>query len=110
MDIKPIGTGDMQYASAFAPGAEKKSVEAKKSADAPAKPEATDAAAAQRKAAEPEPPPENKAVFAVDNDKNVIIQIVDKDGNVIRQYPPEEFIALSMQLKEWSKPIYSNEV
>ena len=45
-------------------------------------------------------PIQTKGVFAIDEDKNVVIQLVDKDGNVVRQMPPEEYLDMVKKLKK----------
>lgn len=57
-------------------------------------------------------PPEQKslkAFFAVDG-SSVVIRIVDSDGNMVRQIPPEEYLTMSEQLLETSKNLFSAEV
>ena len=43
---------------------------------------------------------QRRAYFALDDNKNVVIRIVDEEGNVIRQIPPEEFLKTVDTLKE----------
>lgn len=50
-----------------------------------------------------------KAVFAVDDDKNVVIRVLDEDGKVIRQFPPEEFLEMAKNLENISKSIFHRE-
>lgn len=47
-----------------------------------------------------EPPIQNRAVFAIDENRNVTIQIIDKDGKVLKQIPPEEYINMVRKLKQ----------
>lgn len=54
-----------------------------------------------------EPPIQTRAVFAMDKDKNVTIQIIDKDGEVVRQIPPEEYIEMARKLKGEVESIYN---
>ena len=54
-------------------------------------------------------PIQTKGVFAIDEDKNVIIQLLDKDGNVVRQMPPEEYLDMVKKLKEFVKSHYDIE-
>lgn len=51
-----------------------------------------------------------KAFFAVTEDENVVIRIVDSDGNLIRQIPPEEFIKMVEFLKKHNENLFSMEV
>jgi|SRR3989304_7868855 len=54
-------------------------------------------------------PIQTKAVFAIDNDRNVVIQLLDKDGNVVRQMPPEDYLDMVRTLKEFVKSHYDIE-
>src|SRR3990172_8952109 len=54
-------------------------------------------------------PIQTKAVLAIDDDKNVVIQLVDKDGNVVRQMPPEDYLDMVKKLKEVIKSHYDIE-
>lgn len=51
-----------------------------------------------------------KAFFAVDENKNVVIKVVDSDGNLIRQIPPEEFLKVAESLKNVTKKLLHLEV
>lgn len=51
-----------------------------------------------------------KAFFALDDNENVVIRIVDSEGNLIRQIPPEEFLKASEFLKNNNKNLFSVEV
>ncbi|MEW6417009.1 MAG: flagellar protein FlaG [Nitrospirota bacterium] len=51
-----------------------------------------------------------KAFFAIDDNKNVVIRIVDSEGNLVRQIPPEEFINMVEKMKEISEDLYSKRV
>lgn len=51
-----------------------------------------------------------KAFFAIDENKNVIIKVVDSDGNLIRQIPPEEFLKVAESLKIITKKLLHLEV
>ncbi|MCR4288146.1 MAG: flagellar protein FlaG [Deltaproteobacteria bacterium] len=51
-----------------------------------------------------------KAVFAVDGDKNVVVRIIDSDGKVLRQIPPEEYMATVARLRELAKSLFDTEV
>ena len=54
-------------------------------------------------------PIQTKAVFAIDNDRNVVIQLLDKDGKVVRQMPPEDYLDMVKKLKEFVKSHYDIE-
>ena len=54
--------------------------------------------------------PHTRAVFAVDGDKNVVVRIIDTDGKVLRQIPPEEYMATVARLRELSKSLFDTEV
>ena len=53
---------------------------------------------------------QTKAFFAVTEDKNVVIRIVDSEGNVLRQIPPEEYLKTAEFLKHTNKNLFSVEV
>ncbi len=40
-----------------------------------------------------------KAFFAVDESKNVVIRVVDGEGNIVKQIPPEEYMKTMEALK-----------
>lgn len=50
---------------------------------------------------------EYKAVFAVDDEKNVVIRFVDKKGKVVQQVPPEEYLDMITRLKESTENLFS---
>ncbi|HZX48165.1 MAG: hypothetical protein A2Z47_04485 [Thermodesulfovibrio sp. RBG_19FT_COMBO_42_12] len=52
-------------------------------------------------------PIQNRAVFAIDKYKNVTIQILDKNGEVVRQIPAEEYIEMARKMKEEITSIFS---
>lgn len=54
-------------------------------------------------------PIQTKAVFAIDEDKNVVIQLLDKDGEVVRQMPPEDYLDMVKNLKAIVKSHYDIE-
>lgn len=54
--------------------------------------------------------PQTKAVLAVDGDKNVVVRIIDSDGKVLRQIPPEEYMATVARLRELAKSLLDLEV
>jgi uncharacterized FlaG/YvyC family protein len=41
----------------------------------------------------------NKAFFAVDENENVVIRVVDSEGRIVRQFPPEEYLRTVEVLK-----------
>ena len=45
-------------------------------------------------------PIQTKAVLAIDDDKNVVIQFLDKDGKVVQQMPAEEYLDMVKKLKK----------
>jgi len=53
---------------------------------------------------------QTKAFFAVTENKDVVIRIVDSEGNLIRQIPPEEFLKTAEFLQSNNKNIFSVEV
>lgn len=53
-----------------------------------------------------EPPVRTKAVFAVDEEKKITIQIIDEDGKVVKQIPPEEYREMVRKLKEAVESLY----
>src|SRR5574337_171932 len=54
-------------------------------------------------------PIQMKAVFAIDEDKNVVIQLLDKDGVVIRQMPPKDYLDMVKKLRAVVKSHYDIE-
>ncbi len=44
-------------------------------------------------------PADTKAVFAIDENKHVVIQLVNEEGDVIRQIPPEDYLEMLENLK-----------
>lgn len=51
-----------------------------------------------------------KAFFAVTEDESVVIKIVDEEGKLIRQIPPEEYLKMVEFLKNNHKNLFSVEV
>ncbi len=51
-----------------------------------------------------------KAVFALDGGKNVVIRLIDKNGKTIIQFPPEQLIKMSDELKLPLKNLLNEEV
>lgn len=64
---------------------------------------------AQNKAAEPGNAEiyKYKAVFAVDDDKNVVIRFVDKKGKVVQQVPPEEYLEMVSKFRASTENLFS---
>ncbi|KJR42800.1 Flagellar protein FlaG protein [Candidatus Magnetoovum chiemensis] len=48
----------------------------------------------------------NRAFFDVDENRNVVIKIVDSNGELIKQIPPEEYIKMSETLDESFKNLF----
>ncbi|MDA8172529.1 MAG: hypothetical protein M0Z48_11965 [Nitrospiraceae bacterium] len=51
----------------------------------------------------------DRAVFAVDGDKKVVIRILDGKGRVVMQIPPEEARSVKKELQELMKNLFSKE-
>lgn len=52
----------------------------------------------------------HKAFFAIDeSSRNVVVRVVDEQGNIVRQYPPEEYLKMSEMIKEGMKPLFEAE-
>lgn len=51
-----------------------------------------------------------RAIFAVDDDKNVVVRLVDKKGKTVRQYPPEEYLNMQKHFRESVVNLFSIEV
>jgi uncharacterized FlaG/YvyC family protein len=51
-----------------------------------------------------------KAFFAIDENKNVVIKVVDQEGNLVRQIPPEEYLKVAESMKMISKKLLHLEV
>ncbi|MHB8841657.1 MAG: flagellar protein FlaG [Candidatus Aquicultor sp.] len=51
----------------------------------------------------------SKAVFAIQNEKYVVIQFLDKEGQVVKQIPPKELINAYERLQESIKRNYDKE-
>ncbi len=47
-----------------------------------------------------------KAHFAVVGDDDVVIRIVDSDGNVVRQIPPDEYIRMMDTIESQSESLF----
>ncbi len=52
---------------------------------------------------------DKKAVFAIQDDKYVVIQFLDKDGEVVKQIPAKELINAYERLQESIKNHYDEE-
>ena len=51
-----------------------------------------------------------KPIFALDDDKNVVIRFLDEKGKTVKQYPPEEYLDMMRKLNETVKSLYSKKV
>jgi hypothetical protein len=51
-----------------------------------------------------------KPVFAVDEDKNIVIRFLDKKGKIVRQIPPDEYLNMVKKLQEAIGNLYSKKV
>jgi uncharacterized FlaG/YvyC family protein len=93
MDIKGINIkGQVPHQAGEAPGTKAGGAEAR----APEK-RAVQAAGSGTKA--PAPVMANKAVFAVDDNDKVVIRVIDPEGNVVKQIPPEEYMRTAEVLR-----------
>ncbi|QWR76717.1 flagellar protein FlaG [Candidatus Magnetomonas plexicatena] len=52
---------------------------------------------------------ESKAVFAVDENKNVVIRILDSGGKVVKQIPAEDYVKMAQQLEQSAKSLFHKE-
>lgn len=52
---------------------------------------------------------DHKAVFALQGNNHVVIQFLDKRGEVVKQFPPKEVIAAYERLREIMKSDFDNE-
>lgn len=59
-----------------------------------------------RQKTEPEPKPTYKAILALDEDKKVVVQVVDEQGEVVRQVPPEEYVEALKRLREVTNQLF----
>lgn len=51
-----------------------------------------------------------RAFFALDENENVVIRIVDSEGKLLRQIPPEEYLKMVEHMRNYTKNIFSVEV
>lgn len=51
-----------------------------------------------------------KAIFALDKDKNVVIQFLDEKGEIVKQVPPEEYINMVKKLETIVENLFSKVV
>lgn len=70
----------------------------------PAESSLPDKSEVERKKAVKENPPLkpvniHKAFFAVDENENVVIRVVDSEGRIVKQFPPEEYLRAAEVLK-----------
>lgn len=49
------------------------------------------------------------AIFAVDDDKNVVVRLVDKKGKTIQQFPPDEYLQMKKHFRENVKNLFNIE-
>jgi len=54
-------------------------------------------------------PGAQKAYFAVDDNKNVVIKITDDTGKIVRQIPPEDYLKMAQKLDENIKSLFHKE-
>lgn len=47
-----------------------------------------------------------KAFFAVDENKNVVIRVMDDEGNVVQQIPPAEYLKMAETLSKSSQNLF----
>ena len=59
-----------------------------------------------RQAVEAQAQDVQKAVLAVTEDKDVVVQIVDVDGKVVRQIPPEDYLNTLKTLQKTSESMF----
>lgn len=80
--------------------AETQSVRAQKAPPSPSKEEGPKASAEVARILGVRDSSQDKLEVSVDKKSGVIVRIVDSQGNVVRQIPPEELIALAKRLDE----------
>ncbi len=51
-----------------------------------------------------------KAIFAIDDNKNIVVRLIDKNGKTIMQFPAEHLIRISKELKLPVKNLFNKEV
>ena len=51
-----------------------------------------------------------KAVLALDDDKNVVIRVLDEKGKTVAQYPPEDYLQMMKRMNEIVKSLFSKKV
>ncbi|MDZ4201231.1 MAG: flagellar protein FlaG [Gallionella sp.] len=51
-----------------------------------------------------------KAVFARDEEKNVIIRFLDETGQIVRQFPPEEYLNMLNKFQRNLESLFINKV
>ncbi len=57
-----------------------------------------------------EPPNQARVAFVIDDSENVVIQLIDKNGDIVRQIPPEEYINMVKKLKALTESHYDIDV
>lgn len=53
---------------------------------------------------------EFKTIFALTDDNEVVIRVLNEKGEVIKQIPPEEFLEMVRNLKEARENLFSKKV
>lgn len=99
MDIKPIAAHEIQNATP-PNGPDKREYDRNEAS----------AARVDKPSESQDNSPELKAIFAVDDNKNVVVRLVDKNGKTIMQFPPEQLIKMSKELKLPLKNFFNKEV
>lgn len=103
MDINVIGANSFNMVSASA-----KAAPDAKGARPDIAP-SVDAQDASGKSGQAQPQQAMKAVFAVNADNKVVIQILDSSGKVLMQVPPEQSAMLKNELQALMKNLFSKE-
>ncbi len=44
--------------------------------------------------------------FAIDDDKNVVVRFYDDKGNIVAQYPPEDYLQMMKEFKQVNKNLF----
>lgn len=104
MDVKYVGSIEQNFikANTIPSGATK-------SNDVALEAKAVKQQSEAKKQAEVERVENNKAVFAIVDDKYVVIQFLDTKGNVVKQIPPKELIAAYERVQETIRSNYDRE-
>lgn len=100
MDIKPIvATHDTQNATS-ANASDKRKCDRN----------VADAVMENKPSASQEGSAELKAIFAIDDSKNVVVRLIDKNGKTVMQFPPEQLIKIAKELKLPVTNLFNKEV